>query len=91
MHAVAVVAVVSVILSLVAKAGMAHQAVLNYRRKSTKGVSLPFFVVGMLSYDSYTLQGILIRSWWLALAMSPGSVLALVILLQMYWYRPGRV
>jgi Sugar efflux transporter for intercellular exchange len=83
----AVVGWLTVALSLAAKATICHQIRINWQRRSADGVSAPFFIVGMLSYDFYTLHGLLNRDWALVLGMTPGALLALIVVIQMYRYR----
>jgi len=82
-----VVAVLTVVFSLAAKTAIGHQVLLNRRRKSVEGVSVPFFIIGMLSYDLYSLAGILSRNWMITVGMVPGGVLSMAIIVQMMMYR----
>lgn len=84
---IAAVEWLNVAFSLAAKAAILHQIVTNHKRRSVAGLSVPFFVVGMISYDFYTLTGLLKRDWLLVMGMSPGVVLALVVVAQMRRYR----
>lgn len=73
--------------SLAAKGGIGHQAVKNHRRKSTDGISVPFFVVGIIAYAWFTFYGILVRSYPVIAAQLPGIILDAVIIGQIIHYR----
>lgn len=81
------VSILTIVFSLAAKAAMGSQILMNWRRKTTAGMSVPFFAVGMLSYDFWVLSGFVNHSLILILGQGPGAVLALVIVSQYLFYR----
>jgi uncharacterized protein with PQ loop repeat len=67
--------------------GLPDQIRQNYRRKSTKGLSAPFFLLGLLSYLLWTAYGLLQKDWVVAAGQGAGVLTMGVIALQMWLYR----
>jgi uncharacterized protein with PQ loop repeat len=86
---IAAVSVLTVTFSMLAKVALGHQVALNWRRKTVTGVSIPFFIIGCLSYDFWVLSGILNRNPVLILGQAPGVILTAIIAGQAYLYRAG--
>lgn len=66
---------------------MCHQIWVIHKERSVKGISLPFFVIGMLSYDMWVLSGVIGHSLALLIGQGPGAILCLIIIGQVVWYR----
>lgn len=84
-----VIVTAAVVFSIAAKVAICHQIALNWRRKTTKGMSVPFFVLALLSYGTWTLDGFTGGGWSLVLGQGPGVVLCLLITFQAWLYDRG--
>jgi uncharacterized protein with PQ loop repeat len=83
-----IVAAVTLILSLPTKfIGLPDQIRSNYKRKSTAGLSLSYYLIAFLSYISWTLHGYFQRDLVVVLAQLLGVLTTGIILLQMFIYR----
>jgi len=82
------VGVVTTVVSILVKIiGLPDQIRKNYQRKSTLGLSTPFFVLGMASYTLWTLYGALKHDWVLILGQGVGMITMGIIAWQIYIYR----
>jgi uncharacterized protein with PQ loop repeat len=85
---IAVVGVVTTAISILVKIiGLPDQIHKNYSRKSTTGLSVPFFVLGFVSYGLWTLYGSLKGDWVLILGQGAGMITMGIIAWQIYIYR----
>lgn len=85
---IAAVGVATTIISILVKViGLPDQIRKNYRRKSTSGLSVPFFILGLVSYALWTLYGGLKRDWVLILGQGAGMITMGIIAWQIYLYR----
>ena len=81
----------SVILSLsVTLIGFPLQIRKNFINKDTSELSLPLYFFTLLSYAVWTLRGYCLNDWCIVWTSGPGTVLALVIFCQIYYYRKPR-
>lgn len=87
-----VIGILATIASLtISLLGFPAQIVKNYRRKSCDGLA-PLLIYSACC--SYTLWGIYSWTkpdWFLAVAQTPGCVLAFIVLFQLFHYRKKRV
>jgi hypothetical protein len=86
----AVAQVAAVACSIAAKAAICHQIGLNWRRKTCSGMSVPFFILALFSYGTWTLDGLAGGGPSLVLGQGPGVLLCLVIAAQAWWYDRGK-
>ncbi|HVV15299.1 MAG TPA: SemiSWEET family transporter [Candidatus Paceibacterota bacterium] len=71
--------------------GVPDQIKRNYRRKSTEGVSLLFYVMSFATYFLWALYGFLKDDWVVFLAQgSLGCVTSGIILWQFFVYRKNK-
>lgn len=66
--------------------GLPAQIVKNYRRKSCDGLAPSLVYSACFSYTLWSLYGWTKPDWFLAIAQTPGCVLALVLLFQLLIY-----
>lgn len=84
----AIVGVLTVVIGIVVKVvGFPDQFRLNYKRKSTKGVSTLFYVLAFFSYVLWTTHGILQNDWVLIAGQGVGIVSTGLIVVQIIAYR----
>lgn len=84
----AIVGIATTVISILVKIiGLPDQIRKNYKRKSTSGLSIPFFVLGFVSYALWTLYGALKQDWVLILGQGAGMVTMGIIAWQIYLYR----
>ncbi|HAX91262.1 MAG TPA: hypothetical protein DCY07_03515 [Rhodospirillaceae bacterium] len=82
-----IVGFATVSLSLLAKViGLPDQILLNYRRKSTEGVSTKQHIIGFLAYASWTWYGFLSFDWVVGLGQGLGVVVEAIIIGQIIAY-----
>jgi uncharacterized protein with PQ loop repeat len=86
-----VVGILTVVIGILVKLiGFPDQALKNYRRKSTSGLSTPFFGLTFLAYVLWTLHGIIQKDWVLIIGQGFGIITAGIILWQIFIYRGNR-
>lgn len=85
------VGVLTVGVSILVKVlGLPDQIRKNYRRKSTEGLSVWFFVLGFISYTLWTLYGALKGDWVVVLGQGAGMITMGIIAYQIWIYRGSR-
>ena len=72
---------------LVKVIGLPDQIRQNRKRRSTKGLSTPFFALGFLSYVLWTVHGFLQTDWVLVIGQGVGMITMGIIVLQVWKYR----
>jgi len=73
----AIIGVMTVVIGILVKLiGFPDQFRLNYKRKSTKGLSTLFYILAFFSYILWTLHGILQKDWVLILGQGIGILLS---------------
>lgn len=77
----------TIVAVLVKFVGLPDQVVKNYKRKSTEGLSVPFFLLGLLSYALWTFYGILKGDKVVALGQGAGVLTMGIIAYQIWLYR----
>jgi len=82
--------VTAIVWVLVKVIGLPDQIRKNYTRKSTVGLSVPFFLLGFASYGLWTLYELLRRDWVLICGQGAGMITIGVIAWQMYLYRNNK-
>lgn len=80
-------AATTIVAVLVKFVGLPDQVIKNYKRKSTEGLSVPFFLLGLLSYALWTFYGILKGDIVVALGQGAGVLTMGVIAYQIWLYR----
>lgn len=75
---------------LVKVVGLPDQIRQNYRRRSTKGLSVPFFVLGFIAYALWTLYGIVKNDMVVALGQGAGMITMGIVAYQMWIYRDNK-
>ena len=72
---------------LVKVIGLPDQARKNYLRKSTEGVSTPFFVLALISYLLWTTHGLMEEDMVLVIGQGAGVITTSIIVFQIIRYR----
>ena len=70
--------------------GFPDQFRLNFKRKSTKGVSTIFYLLAFLSYILWTIHGLLQDDWVLVLGQGVGVITTAMIVAQIIIYRKDK-
>lgn len=85
---VSTIGVLAMIASLtIIMLGLPAQIIKNYRRKSCEGLAPSLIYCAAVTYILWALYGWIKPDRFLAIAQTPGSVLALVLLFQLIYYR----
>ena len=85
---VAILGIMTVVVAILVKfVGLPDQVRKNYKRKSTEGLSVPFFLLGLLSYFLWTLYGLITNDVVVALGQGAGVVTMGIIAYQIWLYR----
>lgn len=79
--------VVSVLVKII---GLPDQIRKNHKRKSTKGLSAPFFLLGLLSYVLWTFYGLLQNDWVIVLGQGIGVLTMGIIVYQIWFYKDAK-
>jgi uncharacterized protein with PQ loop repeat len=86
-----VIGVLTVVFSLLTKVvGFPDQIKKNYKRKSTEGVSVWFFILSFLSYLLWTAHGILQGDRVVYLGQGLGVITTGVVLWQIWVYKKNK-
>jgi|GEM_PF-648440 len=84
----AIIGVLTVAIGILVKViGFPDQFRLNYKRKSTKGLSTVFYVLALVSYVLWTIHGILKDDWVLIVGQGVGIITTAMIVGQIIVYR----
>ncbi len=67
--------------------GLPAQIYKNYKRKSCDGIAPSLIYSACCTYTLWGLYGWTKPDWFLVIAQTPGSILALILLLQLFRYR----
>lgn len=67
--------------------GLPVQAYKNYKRKSTKGLSLSLFSLNFLAYVIWLWYGLLIKNLPIVIPNIPAIIFGAIILYQFFMYR----
>ena len=70
--------------------GFPDQIRLNYKHKSTKGLSTIFYTLAFVSYVLWTLHGILQKDWVLIIGQGVGIITTGAIVTQIIIYRKNK-
>lgn len=85
---IAIVSVATVTVAVAVKVvGLPDQIRKNYQRKSTEGLSVPFFMLGLLSYALWMIYGFLKGDLIVAVGQGIGVVTMGIIAYQIWIYR----
>ncbi len=72
---------------LIKVVGFPDQIKKNYKRKSTEGLSTPFYVLSFVTYIAWTLHGIIQNDWVVILGQGLGIITTGIIVFQIIKYR----
>jgi len=70
--------------------GFPDQFRLNYKRKSTKGLSNLFYSLAFLSYILWTIHGFLQNDWVLIVGQGIGIITTAMIIAQIIIYKKNK-
>ncbi len=83
-----IIGILTTVLSIAVKVvGFPDQIKKNYKRKSTEGLSVSFYILSFLVYILWVLHGILQKDWVVTFGQGLGVVTTGMILYQIYIYR----
>ena len=83
-----IIGVLTVIVGILVKLiGFPDQFRLNYKRKSTEGLSTAFYLLAFLSYILWTLHGLFEKDLVLIIGQGVGILTTGAIVGQIIWYR----
>ena len=87
----AIIGVLTLVIGILVKLiGFPDQFRLNYKRKSTRGLSALFFALAFVSYALWTLHGILQSDWVLIIGQGFGVITSAMIVAQIIIYRKNK-
>lgn len=67
--------------------GLPVQIIKNYRRKSCDGLAPMLILSALCTYTLWSIYGWTKPDWFLVVSQTPGSMLAFVLLVQLFVYR----
>jgi uncharacterized protein with PQ loop repeat len=70
--------------------GLPHQIYKNFRRKTCEGLAPSLIISAAISYTLWCIYGWTKPDLFLKIAQTPGCALALILLIQLIYYRKGR-
>lgn len=83
-----IIGVLTTVLSILVKVvGFPDQIRQNFIRKSTEGVSTPFYILSFLVYILWTAHGVLAGDWVVILGQGLGILTTGAIVYQIFAYR----
>jgi len=86
-----IIGVLTVVIGILVKViGFPDQFRLNYKRKSTKGLSTLFYALAFVSYILWTTHGFLKNDWVLIAGQGVGIITTGMIVVQIIMYRKKR-
>ena len=71
--------------------GMPKQIRMNYRRKSCEGIDPSLIYSVCVTYILWSIYGWTEPDWFLAVSQTPGAVLVLILLFQLFHYRKRKI
>lgn len=87
----AIIGVLTVVIGILVKVmGFPDQFRLNFKRKSTKGLSTLFFILAFISYILWTTHGFLQNDWVLIVGQGAGIITTGMIVAQIIIYRKNK-
>ncbi|MCK4883904.1 MAG: hypothetical protein KAS30_03480 [Candidatus Diapherotrites archaeon] len=87
----AIIGVLTVTIGILVKLiGFPDQFRLNYKRKSTKGLSTLFYALVFVSYVLWTVHGVLQNDWVLIIGQGVGIITSAMIVGQIIIYRKNK-
>jgi uncharacterized protein with PQ loop repeat len=85
---IALLGIATVIVAVLVKViGLPDQIKKNYKRKSTEGLSVVFYLLGLLSYILWTAYGLLKADYVVAIGQGVGVITMGIIAYQIWTYR----
>ena len=89
---VGIIGFATVVVAIVVKViGLPDQIRKNYRRRSTEGLSVLFFGLGLFSYILWTVYGLLKGDWIIVIGQGFGVLTMGIIAYQMWIYRTKKL
>jgi len=87
----AIIGFLTVVIGILVKViGFPDQFRLNYKRKSTQGLSTLFYALAFVSYVLWTTHGILQNDWVLIIGQGVGIITTAMIVAQIIIYRKNK-
>jgi uncharacterized protein with PQ loop repeat len=87
----AIIGVLTVVIGILVKViGFPDQFRLNYKRKSTQGLSTLFYALAFVSYVLWTVHGIFQKDWVLIIGQGVGIITTAAIVAQIIIYRKNK-
>lgn len=87
----AMIGILTLVVGILVKAiGFPDQFRLNFKRKSTKGISTIFFILAFISYSLWTIHGVLQNDWVLIIGQGVGIFTTGAIVAQIIIYRKNK-
>jgi len=87
----AVIGVLTVVIGILVKViGFPDQFRLNYKHKTTKGISTLFYALAFISYMLWTIHGFLKKDWVLIIGQGAGIITTAMIVAQIIIYRKNK-
>lgn len=84
----AIIGTLTVVVGILVKViGFPDQFRINYKRKSTKGLSTIFYILAFISYMLWTTHGFLQNDWVLIIGQGVGIITTGIIVAQILIYR----
>ena len=88
---VVIVGILTTVVAVLVKViGLPDQIRKNYKRRSTEGLSTPFFALGFFSYFLWTLYGFMKSDWVLVIGQGVGMLTMGIIAYQIFIYRNNK-
>lgn len=85
---IGIVGFATAFISILVKAiGLPDQIRKNYRRKSTEGLSVAFFLLSVLAYALWTFYGVLKKDYVLIFGQGFGMITMVIIAYQIWLYK----
>ncbi len=86
-----IIGILTVLIGILVKIiGFPDQFRLNYKRKSTKGISTWFYVLAFVSYVLWTTHGFLQNDWVLIVGQGVGIITTGMVVYQIIAYRKNK-
>ncbi len=79
--------IASILTILLVFIGLVSQVIINFKRKSCRGLSLIYFIIIFFAYSAWSMYGVSISDWYLIIPQIAGAIISLILLFQFYLYR----
>ena len=86
-----IIGILTIVMGILVKIiGFPDQFRINFKRKSTKGVSTLFYILAFVSYLLWTIHGFLQDDWVLIIGQGVGIITTGMIVAQIIIYRKNK-